>query len=345
MSEITTVGLDLAKNVFHLVACDRRGKVLLRKKLTRAKLMAFFAQLPPCLVGIEACATGHFWARKLGELGHDVRQIPAQHVKAFLRGNKNDYNDALAIAEAVVRPEMRFVATKTQEQQDRQSLNRYRQCLISKRTGEANRVRALLAESGIILAKELATLRRNLPILLENRESQFSDTLLMLLQMGYQNLVQLDDQIKRCDQQLKRTTVREPDCCRLLEIPGFGPIVASAFVSHVGDGSGFRRGRDVAASIGVVPKQHSSGGREVLLGISKRGDKMLRALVIHGARSAVSHVGDKQDPISCWIRSTVARVGKHKAIVAYANKMARIGWSVLRHQTRFDPAFVVARSA
>lgn len=307
--------------------------------------MAYFAQLPPCLIGIEACSTSHYWARKFGGLGHDVKQIPAQRVKAFLRGNKNDYNDALAIAEAVVRPEMRFVATKSQEQQDRQSLNHYRQSLVGKRTGEASRIRALLAESGIVLAKELAVLRRSLPILLENRDSQFSDTLLMLLQLGYQNLLQLDEQIKQCDWQIKRTTMREPDCLRLMEIPGFGPVVASEFMSHVADGSNFRRGRDVAASIGVVPKQHSSGGREVLLGISKRGNKMLRTLLIHGARSAVSHVGDKQDPISSWIRNTVARVGIHKAIVAYANKMARIGWSVLRHQTRFDPAFVVARRA
>lgn len=345
MSEITTVGLDLAKSVFHVVCCDRRGKIIRRKKLSRQQVRRFFAQLAPCLVGMEACSTSHYWARELIKLGHEAKQIPTQHVKGYLRGNKNDYNDCLAIAEAVVRPEMRFVSIKTVEQQDLQSLSRYRQSLIRSRTGESNRIRALLAEHGVSVSRGLSALRKILPCLTERHDGQYSEELLTMLQLGYQHLVLLDEQIAALDRTLRRVTQNDPNCQRLEEIPGFGPVSASAFVSHVGDGRQFRRGRDVSASVGIVPGQHSTGGREVLLGISKRGNKALRTLLIHGARSAIRNVGDKQDPISCWIRRTLARIGIHKTIVAYANKMARIGWSLLRHGNRFDPNYRMAAAA
>ena len=345
MSEITTVGLDLAKSVFHVVCCDRRGKVIHRKKLPRHQVRNFFAQLAPCLVGMEACSTSHYWARELTKLGHEVKQIPTQHVKAFRRGNKNDYNDGLAIAEAVVRPEMRFVATKTEAQQDLQSLSRYRQSLIRSRTGESNRIRALLSEHGVSVSRGLTALRKILPSVIDKHAEQYSEELLTMLQLGYQHLVLLDEQIETLDRTLRRVTHKDPNCQRLEEIPGFGPVTASAFVSHVGDARQFRRGRDVSASVGIVPGQYSTGGREVLLGISKRGNKALRTLLIHGARSAIRNVGDKQDPISCWIRRTLARIGIHKTIVAYANKMARIGWSLLRHGNRFDPYHRMAAAA
>lgn len=345
MNEITTIGLNLAKSVFHVVCCDRRGKVIRRKKLSRQQVLRFLAQMAPCLVGVEACSTSHYWARELSKLGHEVKQIPTQHVKAYLRGNKNDYNDALAIAEAGIRPEMRFVAIKTIEQQNMQSLSRYRQSLIRSRMGESNRIRALLAEQGVSVSRGLSALRHILPSLLENRDGRYSEELLTLLRLGYQHLVLLDEQITTLDRTLRRVTAQDPNCLRLEEIPGFGPVSASAFLSHVGDGRQFRRGRDVSASVGIVPGQYSTGGREVLLGISKRGNKALRTLLIHGARSAVRTVGDKQDPISCWIRRTVARIGIHKAIVAYANKMARIGWSLLRHGHRFDPNYRMAAAA
>lgn len=345
MSEITTIGLDLAKSVFHVVCCDRRGKIIRRKKLSRQQLRRYFAGLPPCLIGMEACSTSHYWARELIKLGHEVKQIPTQHVKAFLRGNKNDYNDALAIAEAVVRPEMRFVAIKSVAQQDLQSLGRYRQSLIRSRTGESNRIRALLAEHGVTVPRSLSALRKILPSVIENHDGQYSEELLTMLQLGYQHLVLLDEQLVTLDRTLRRVTRKDPNCQRLEEIPGFGPVSASAFVSHVGDGRQFRRGRDVSASVGIVPGQYSTGGREVLLGISKRGNKALRTLLIHGARSAIRNVGDKQDPISCWIRRTLARIGIHKTIVAYANKMARIGWSLLRHGKRFDPNYRMAAAA
>ncbi len=340
MNKITTVGLDLAKNIFHLVACDRRGKVVFRKKLRRGKLLAFFGQLPSCLVGMEACSTSHYWAREFQKLGHEVKLIPAQHVKAFLRGNKNDFNDSMAIAEAVVRPEMRFVPIKTVQQQDQQTLNVHRQQLIRTRTAEANRIRAMLIEQGIIIAKGLSVLKRRLPELMENPENQFSELFITLLQQAYIHLTQLDAHIARCDRELKAYTARSPACRQLQSIPGFGPVSASLFQSYVGDASGYRRGRDVAAALGLVPRQFGTGGKVVLMGISKRGNRTLRCLLVHGARAAVSRVGNKQDALSCWIRRLVARVGIHKATVAYANKMARIGWAVLRYGGEYQPNYI-----
>ncbi|MCP4286379.1 MAG: IS110 family transposase [Gammaproteobacteria bacterium] len=337
---MTTVGLDLAKNIFHLVACNKHGKVVSRKKLSRTKLRAYFAQLPPCLIGMEACSTSHYWARELIQLGHQAKLIPAQHVKAYLRGNKNDFNDALAIAEAVVRPEMRFVAVKNVEQQDQQTLNVHRQQLIRARTAEANRIRAMLSEQGVVIAKGLAVLRRSLPELMENQEGQFSELFITLLQQAYLHLVQLDEHIARSDRELRAVTAQSPACQQLQGIPGFGPISASLFHSYVGDASGYRRGRDVSAALGLVPKQFGTGGKIVLLGISKRGNRNLRCLLVHGARAVVSRVGDKQDALSLWIKRLIARVGIHKATVAYANKMARIGWAVLRHQCEYQPNHV-----
>jgi len=336
MNKITTIGLDSAKNIFHLVGCDSRGKVLSRKKLKRAAVKTYFANLPQCLIGIEACTGSHYWARELSALGHEIKLIPPQHVKAYLRGNKNDYNDALAIAEAVVRPEMRFVAMKTIDQQDQQLLNLQRQRLISDRTAQVNRIRAMLAELGIVLPKGIAALRRHLPALLANQDGRLSALFLSLLHQASKHLQQLDGHITGCDQQLNEIIKQTPDCQRLQSIPGFGPIGASLFYSQVGKGHAYRRGRDVAASLGLVPRQHSSGGKEVLLGISKRGNKTLRCLLVHGARAVVSRVGDKHDPLSLWIKRLIARVGIHKATVAYANKMARMGWAILRYETVYE---------
>ncbi len=337
MNKITTVGLDLAKNIFHLVACDHRGKVVFRKKLSRSRLLAFFRQLPPCLIGMEACSTSHYWAREFQNLEHQVKLIPAQHVKAFLRGNKNDFNDAIAIAEAMVRPEMSFVPVKTVQQQDQQTLNGHRQQLIRARTAETNRIRAMLIEQGVVIAKGRAVLKRRLPELMENPENQFSELFITLLQQAYIHLQQLDEHIARCDRELKTLTEQSPACQRLQSIPGFGPVSASLFYSHVGDASSYRRGRDVAAALGLVPKQFGTGGKVVLLGISKRGNRTLRCLLVHGARAVVSRVGNKQDALSCWIRGLVDRVGIHKATVAYANKMARIGWAVLHYDCEYQP--------
>ena len=338
MDKITTIGLDLAKNVFHVVGCNEYGKIVRKRMLKRSQVLSYFVNLPVCLVGMEACASAHHWARELGALGHEVRLIPPQYVKPYVRGNKNDYNDALAIAEAVVRPEMRFIGVKTPEQQDIQALHRLRERRLGDRTALCNQLRGLLAEYGLVFPKGVTTLRRRLPELLEDGENGLSDLFRQLLARGYKQLQELDGHIDFYTQELVYQSQQDDACQRLQTIPGFGPIVASVFHSVVGHGESYRRGRDVSASIGLVPRQHSSGGKEVLLGISKRGDRYLRSLLIHGARSVVIQAKAKDDHLSRWINRLVSARGFNKAVVALANKMARIGWVILAKKTTYQAA-------
>ena len=338
MNKITTIGLDLAKQVFHVVCCNEQGKLIGRKKLRRNQVLNYFANLQPCLVGMEACGASHYWARELQELGHQVKLLPAQHVKAYLRGNKNDYNDALAIAEAVVRPQMRFVAVKTTEEQDIQAIHRLRARRVQERTALCNQLRGLLGEYGIVLPRGVASVKRRIPGLLEDAENGLSEHFRRLLAQAYAQLKELEEHIDFYTKEIASVSRRHEACQRLQTIPGFGPIVASVFFSHVGNGAGFHRGRDVAASVGLVPRQHSSGGKEVLLGISKRGDKYLRSLLVHGARSVVRQAAKKEDRLSRWIQRLVARRGHNKAVIALANKMARMGWAILAHKTTYQMA-------
>ena len=267
-----------------------------------------------------------------------MRLIPAQHVKAYLQGNKNDYNDALAIAEAVVRPQMRFIPIKTQVQQDVQALHRLRESQIKMRAALCNRVRGLLAEFGLVLPKGVSTLRKRLPEILEDAENGLSALFRQMLSQSQQQFHELDNHIAYYDQLIQVQTQANDACQRLQAIPGFGPVVASVFASYVGDGQGYRRGRDVSASLGLVPRQHSSGGKDQLLGISKRGDRYLRCLLIHGARAAVNAAAKKEDSLSTWINRVRAKRGVHKATVALANKLARIGWALLYYKTSYQPA-------
>lgn len=338
MNKITTIGLDLAKNVFHAVCCDKHGKVVRKKMLRRSQVLTYFVNIPNCLIGMEACASAHYWARKLGESGHQVKLIPPQYVKAYVRGNKNDYNDALAIAEAVIRPEMRFAAVKTTDQQDLQALLRLREGCLKERTELCNRLRGLLAEYGLILPKGVNVLRRHLPAFLEDGENGLSELFRRLLAEGYQQLQDLDRHVDSYTQELERQAQQHEACRRLQTIPGYGPIVASAFHSVIGNGEAYRRGRDVSAALGLVPRQHSSGGKNVLLGISKRGDRYLRSLLVHGARSVVIQAGKKEDRLSRWINKVRAERGFNKAVVALANKMSRIGWAILAHKTVYQAA-------
>ena len=338
MNKITTIGLDLAKSVFHVVCCNNRGKVVRKKMLRRSQVLKYFVNLPSCIVGMEACASAHYWARELETLDHQVKLIPPQYVKAYVRGNKNDYNDALAIAEAVVRPEMRFVAVKTTDQQDLQALLRLREGCLKERTALCNRIRGLLAEYGLILPKGVNVLRRHLPEFLEDGENGLNELFRRLLAAGYQQLQDLDKHVTSYTQELERQAKQHDECRRLQTIPGYGPIVASAFHSAIGSGEAYRRGRDVSASLGLVPRQHSSGGKDVLLGISKRGDRYLRSLLVHGARSVVIQAGKKDDRLSRWINKIRAERGFNKAVVALANKMARIGWAILAHKTVYQAA-------
>ena len=338
MKEITTIGLDLAKRVFHLVGCDERGKVVVRKRLGRSQLRGYFARLSGVVVGMEACASAHYWARELGALGHEVRVVPAQHVKAFVRGQKNDYNDALAIAEAVVRPQMRCVAVKTVAEQDVQAVHRLRAQCVAARTALCNQVRGLLGEYGVVVTQGVGALRRHLPRLLEASDNGLSDFFRRLLAQAYRRLCELDEHVAAYTRELLHHSRQSDACRRLQTIPGFGPIVASGFHALVGNGRSYRRGRDVSAALGLVPRQHSSGGRSVLLGISKRGDRYVRMLLVHGARSVVCQAAGKDDRLSRWINRIRAKRGYNKATVALANKLARIGWAVLANRDVYRPA-------
>ena len=334
-----TIGLDLAKNIFHVVGFDYHGKQLFRKQLRRKQVATWFVQQPPSVVGIEACSSSHYWARQLIAQGHEVRLIAPQHVKAFLRGQKNDYNDASAIAEAVTRPQMRFVPIKSATQLDLQALQRLRTRLIRERTGLSNQLRGLLAEHGIVLPRSLAVLRRCIPELLEDADNELSALFRRLLHGGWQHLLEIEVQIKVLDQELAQAVAQDEDCQHLMTIPGFGPVVASGFSVAVGDGRCYRRGRDVSAVLGLVPRQHTTGGKPKLLGISKRGDNLLRAHLIQGARSVLMHAKGKDDPLCRWALKVCAERGFNKATVAVANKLARIGWAVLRNQTTYQPEF------
>jgi transposase len=326
---VTTIGLDLAKQVFHVVGADAHGKVVLRKQLKRAQVLRYFAKLPACVVGIEACGGGHYWARELRGLGHDARLINPRFVVPYRRGEKNDYNDAAALCEAVLQPQMRFVPVKSMAQLDLQALHRLRDGLIRQRTVWINRARGLLAERGIVLARGVTAFRRALPALLEDGENGLSGLFRELLAEQYAQVVQLDERLAVYDKRLAAIAATDTACRRLQGIPGIGPVGATALVAAVGDARAFRNGRQLAAWVGLVPRQHSTGGRPRLLGISKRGDKHLRTLLIHGARAVVRHAAGKTDRLSRWIQRLQATRGTNVATVALANKLARMAWVVL----------------
>jgi transposase len=338
---VTTIGLDIAKTVFHVIGADKHGKQVLKQKLRRAKMQAYFAQLPSCIIGIEACGGGQYWAQALKRLGHDTRLINPKYVKAFLRGNKNDYNDAAALCEAVVHPEMRFVPLKTQAQQDLQALHRLREGLVKDRTVMVNRGRGLLGERGIVMPTGVSSFRRRLPEILEDADNGLSELFRGLLADLYRRMVELDREIAGYEKRLAQINATDQACQRLDELPGFGVIVDTALVAAVGDAKVFKNGRQMSAWMGLVPRQHTTGGKPRLLGISKRGDKHLRALVIHGARAVVRHAGKKTDPLSRWIQRLQARHDTNVVVVALANKLVRIAWVILSRGERYQPRLLV----
>lgn len=337
MNEVTTVGVDLAKQVMHVVGLNQHNRVVLKKRLRRRQFEPWFANFPACVVAMEACSGSHEWARRLREMGHEVRLIPAQFAKPLVRGNKNDYNDALAVAEAARRPNLRPVAIKTREQQDMQALHRMRRLRVGQRTALCNQLRGLLAEYGMVLPRGLASLRRRIPEILEDADNGLSDAFRELLAHSYEQLLALERYIQHDTDRIKQQAHAHEPQRRLQSLPGFGPIVASAFHGVVGDGRGYRRGRDVSAALGLVPAQHATGDKPRMLGISKRGDRYLRALLVHAARSVVRVAAHKDDALSRWIQRLVATRGTNKATVALANKLARMGWALLRHDTVYQP--------
>lgn len=334
---VTTIGLDIAKSVFHLVGAEASGKQVLKKRLKRKAVLEYFGNLTPCVVGIEACGGAQYWARELRRLGHDARLINPKYVKRFLRGNKNDYNDGAALCEAVVHPETRLVAVKTPQQQDVQALHRVRRGAQEERKSWVNRARGLLGEHGIVMPKGIGVFRRRVPELLEDAENGLSALFRELLAQVYEQVRALDERMAGYDKRLAQLVRTDEDCQRLDEVPGFGAVISTAMVACVGDGQAYRNGRHLSASLGVVPRQHTTGGKIRLLGISKRGDNYVRALVIHGSRSVVHHAKNKDDALSRWINRIRSESGTNVAAVALANKLIRIAWVILRRGERYRP--------
>ena len=334
---IKRVGIDLAKQVFQLHGVDSQEKAVLRKQLRRAQMLDYFKKMPPCLIGMEACSSAHYWGRELQKLGHTVKLMAPQFVKPYVKSNKNDANDAEAICEAVARPTMRFVAIKSIAQQDIQAVHRIRSGLVQQRTAKVNQIRGLLAEYGIVVGRRVDTLRNALPLLLEDANNGLSIDFRALLQGLQQDLAMLNERVDELEKNIKTLASSNTDAKRLQQIPGIGPITATALVCAIGNGKQFKRGRDMAAWLGLTPRQHSSGGKDLLLGISKRGDAYLRTLLIHGARAVLKVAGQKDDPRSCWLQNLCSRRNKNIAAVALANKNARIAWALLSKETNYLP--------
>ncbi len=335
---IASVGIDIGKNTFHLVALDAHGKVVARKKFSRPQLLAYTAQLDAVLIGMEACSGAHFLGAAIRNQGHQVRLIPAQFVKPFLKSNKNDFLDAEAIAEAVGRKNMRFVPIKTDDQLDLQALHRVRDRLVQRRTAVINQIRGFLLERGITFAQGPANLRRHMPSLLEDAEQNLTPRMRRLLASLWQEWKQLDDDVERVSDDIDQIAEHDPGCQRLREIPGIGPLVSTATVAAIGNGSAFRRGREFAAWLGLVPQQHSTGGKPRLLGISKRGNAYLRRMFIHGARAVLLRVKYDTGRLGQWARELELRAPRNKVIVAVANKLARIAWAVLSSGNEYRAA-------
>jgi transposase len=327
--ELSTVAIDLAKKVFHLVGTDTTGNILWRKRLSRNALMPFIAQLPPVLIGMEACGGAHDWARRFREHGHAVKLMAPQFVKAYVKSNKNDTRDAEAIAEAVTRPTMRFVPVKDVEQQDIQALHRIRERLIGERTALVNEVHGLMNEYGIVIPKGVPKFRQAVVDKLESEKDKLTPLSQELFWKLLEEFAALEQQIAFYQEKLESLAKTHPECQRLMSIPGIGPITATALLAAVGDVGVFKNGRQFAAWLGLVPKQHSTGGQTRLLGISKRGDSYLRKLLIHGARATLRFAGLKTDGRSRWIQGLLERRGWNRTAVAVANKNARIVWALL----------------
>ncbi|MGB7931439.1 MAG: IS110 family transposase [Gammaproteobacteria bacterium] len=334
--KITTIGLDLAKNVIQVHGVDEQGKAVLRKQLRRNQVATFFANLPACLVGMEACGGAYHWARKIEQLGHTVKLIAPQFVKPYVKTNKNDAADAEAICEAVSRPHMRFVPIKSGEQQAVLALHRARQAFVKARTAQANQIRGLLGEYGIILPQGICHIAKRLPAILEDGENELPGSFRALLDRLGEHLKELDRQVGELDLQI-HSWHRENEASRKLEqIHGIGPITASALVATIGDANSFKNGRQLAAWLGLVPRQHSSGGKPLLLGISKRGDSYLRTLLIHGARAVLRVAERKVGHAQSWLGQLTDRRHKNVAAVALANKNARIVWALLAHDRNYQ---------
>jgi transposase len=342
--KLIRVGIDLAKDVIQVHGVDQHEKPVWRRRLKRTEWLKVLLDTiePGCVIGMEACGGAHHWARQLQAHGFTVKLIAPQFVKPYVKSNKNDANDAEAVCEAMSRPSMRFVSVKTVEQQDIQAIHRVRSGLIEQRTAKANQIRGLVAEYGLTAPKQLAQLRIALPCWLEDAANDLSDGFRRVLNGLMGDLIVLDNRVTEMDREILVIAQSNPVAKRLQQLRGVGPIVATALVAAVGDAKQFANGRQMSAAFGLTPRQQSSGGKERLLGISKRGDAYLRSMLIHGARSVVHRAAGKSDRLSEWITRIAATRHPNIAAVALANKTARIAWAMLRHETDYDPECVSA---
>ncbi len=337
ITALASIGIDIGKDIFHLVGFDADGKIALRRKIKRQALVSELEKLPPCIVGMEACLSAHFVSRTVRKLGHEPRIIPAIYVKPFLKGQKNDYNDAEAIAEAALRPNLKYVTEKTQDQLDLQALHRVRSRLVSRRTATINQIRAFLIEQGITVRTGAHALRNSLFAILRNRKDEISPRMNDLIVGLYEDWQGLDARIETITGEIEMISKREVNCQLLMSVPGIGPIISTAMVAAIGTGDAFGRGRDFGAWIGLVPRQFSTGGKTVLGRISKRGSKYLRTLFIQAAHVILMRPHNWQKfSFGPWLTEAATRLHRNKLATALANKLARIAWSVLANGKAFD---------
>ena len=339
--KLTTIGIDLAKNVFQVHGADDRGRTVLRKQLKRAQMLPFFAKLAPCKIGLEACGSAHYWARKLQALGHTVHLIAPQYVKPFVKRNKNDVVDAAAICEAVMRPDMPTVPIKNAEQQAILRVHRARQGFVKARTAQANQIRGLLAEYGFVLPQGIGHIAQRVPAIIEDGENDLPGSFRLLIARLLDHLKELDRQVGELAAEIQLWHRQNAASQKLAAIPGLGPLGATAIVASIGDARNFKNGRQLAAWLGIVPRQHSTGGKPTLLGISKRGDAYLRTLLIHGARAVIRAAEHKADA-DPWLKELLARRNKNVVAVALANRNARTIWALLAHDRQYDPHYAMA---
>jgi transposase len=344
-AQIAVIGIDIGKNSFHVVGHDRRGAIVLRQKWSRGQIEARLANMPPCLMGMEACVGAHHLARKLSGLGHKARLMPAKYVRAYAKGQKNDFNDAEAIAEAVQRPTMKFVATKTADQLDLQALHRVRERLVSQRTGIINQIRAFMLERGIAVRQGIRFLRAELPIILASRSDVLSPRMLRVIEDLAGDWRRLDERIDNLSRAIETIARQDAGCDRLMSVPGIGPIISSAVVAAIGSGDVFSKGRDFAAWLGLVPKQISTGDRTILGKISKRGNRYLRVLFVQAAWVVlVKPTSWERHGLKSWIEAAKKRLHHNVLAIALANKLARIAWAVLAKGRGFEVTRTIDRS-
>jgi transposase len=334
---LSSIGIDIGKDVFHLVGFDPDGTIAIRRKVKRLALIPTLEKFPRCIVGMEACLSAHFVSRTLRRLGFEPRIIPAKYTKPFNKGQKNDYNDAEAIAEAALRPNLKLVREKTQDQLDLQALHRVRARLVSRRTATINQIRAFLIEQGITVRRGAHALRTSLFAILRNREDEISPRMSDIIVGLYEDWLWLDERIESTTTEIETISKREGHCRRLMTVPGIGPIISTAMVAAIGTGEAFDRGRDFGAWLGLVPRQYSTGGKPILGRISKRGSRYLRTLFIQAAHIILMRPHNwKRFSFGPWLEQAAQRLHKNKLAAALANKLARISWSVLRNGQTFD---------